>query len=239
MILYELLIICFFCFFQSIFGVGLLIFGTPIFLMLGYNYFEVLNILLPYSIIISFLQIIYKKDKDILFAVKFLKFSIPFLIISLIFLKYFHHNIDFILLVSFILIIFSSLNIFLFKKNNFKIKNINLALIFLGILHGFTNLGGTLLAIIASNISKNKDTILYYIANGYLIFAIFQLLFINIFFEKLNLFNLKYIWLPIIIFLLSRIIFNKIENVIFYKLLNIFTLLYGIYILINSIILYF
>ena len=239
MTFYELIIICFFCFFQSIFGVGLLLFGTPTFLMFGYSYFEVLNILLPYSIIIIFLKIIYKKNKDIVFAIKFLKFSVPFLILSLIFLKYFHSSIDFILLVSFILIIFSSMNIFLFNKNSFKIKNINLALMLLGVLHGFTNLGGTLLAIIASNISKNKDTILYYIANGYLIFAIFQLLFVNIFFEKLNLLNLQYIWLPIFIFLLSRIIFNKIENIIFYRLLNIFTLFYGIYILINLLILYF
>ena len=117
------------------------------------------------------------------------------------------------------------------------IENINLALMFLGVLHGLTNLGGTLLAIIASNISKNKDTILYYIASGYLIFAIFQLFFVNIFFERLNLLNLNYVWLPILIFLLSRIVFNRIENIMFYRLLNIFTLFYGIYILINSLIL--
>ena len=64
MSIFELLIISIFCFFQSVFGVGLLLLGTPTFLLMGYNFFEVLNILLPYSILISFLQISSSKNKS-------------------------------------------------------------------------------------------------------------------------------------------------------------------------------
>ena len=63
MLLIEVLFISLFSLIQSIFGVGLLLLGTPTFLLLGYNYFEVLNILLPYSILISVLQIIFNKGQ--------------------------------------------------------------------------------------------------------------------------------------------------------------------------------
>ena len=43
---------------QSFFGVGILVFGTPILLSLGYNYFEVLGILCPSSLGVSLAQII-------------------------------------------------------------------------------------------------------------------------------------------------------------------------------------
>ena len=58
----ELLIITLLSIFQAVFGIGLLLIGTPTFLLIGYNFFDVLNILLPFSIIISLLQVIYSKD---------------------------------------------------------------------------------------------------------------------------------------------------------------------------------
>ena len=62
--LIEVLIISILIFFQSIFGVGLLLFGTPTFLLLNYNFLDTLNILLPISVSISFLQLIYSKKKN-------------------------------------------------------------------------------------------------------------------------------------------------------------------------------
>ena len=87
----EIIIIILLSIFQSIFGVGLLVIGTPVFLQLGYDFFTVLNILLPFSIIISFLQ--YKTDKSIhsQFKTNFTFITIPFLFISLFIL---HKYID-------------------------------------------------------------------------------------------------------------------------------------------------
>ncbi|MBI28268.1 MAG: hypothetical protein CMI95_00015 [Pelagibacteraceae bacterium] len=238
MSLLELLIISIFCFFQSVFGVGLLLLGTPTFLLIGYNFFEVLNILLPYSILISFLQIISVKNKNFEFSRKIIQFSIPLLILGLITIEYFQNKINFIFVISIVLILFSIINIINLKEQKFKLKNINLALMFLGIIHGLTNLGGTLLSILASNLNKDKNIIRYQIASGYFIFAVFQLFFINIFYEKINFIYLKFIWIPILIFFISQKIFKKIKNILFYKLLNLFALIYGIYIFINSLMLH-
>ena len=77
--LVEITLIALFCIFQSFFGVGLLLLGTPTFLLIGYDFFEVLNILLPYSIVISFLQIFVTKDRNFEFGKKILIHSVPFL----------------------------------------------------------------------------------------------------------------------------------------------------------------
>lgn len=53
---------------QSLFGVGVLLFGTPILLLFGYTFFEILQILLPVSISINLMQII-KDYKNINYEV--------------------------------------------------------------------------------------------------------------------------------------------------------------------------
>ena len=52
--------------FQSLFGVGLLLFGTPIFLLLGYNFESTLILILPVSITISLLQLLHHKNQEII-----------------------------------------------------------------------------------------------------------------------------------------------------------------------------
>ena len=235
----EIILIAIFCVIQSIFGVGLLLLGTPTFLLIGYDFFEVLNILLPYSIVISFSQILLNKNKNFKFGKKILIHSIPFLILGLILVEYIQHKIDFVLIASIFLITFSVLNIRSLNNKKIKIKNLNFSLKFLGLFHGLTNLGGSLLTIISSNIDKNKNIIIYNISSGYFIFALFQLLLINIFFQQINFAYLEFIWLPVLIFILSQIFFKKINNSLFYNSLNIFTLVYGIYIFIDVIYSYY
>ena len=237
--LVEIILITLFCIFQSFFGVGLLLLGTPTFLLIGYDFFEVLNILLPYSIIISFLQIFVNKKQNFNFGKKILIHSIPFLILGLIIIEYIQHKINFVLIVSIFLIVFSVLNIKNLNNKKIKIKNINFSLKFLGLFHGLTNLGGSLLTIISTNVHSNKNIIRYNISSGYFIFALFQLLLINIFFNQINFNYLKFIWLPIIIFTLSQRFFKKMNDVIYYTSLNIFILSYGIYIFVNIIYSYF
>ena len=68
----EIIIITLLSIFQSIFGVGLLIIGTPIFLQLGYDFLTVLNILLPFSVIISLLQRLTGGSTNHLFKTNFI-----------------------------------------------------------------------------------------------------------------------------------------------------------------------
>jgi len=178
------------------------------FLLIGYDFFEVLNILLPYSIVISFLQIFLTKDRSFEFGKKILIHSVPFLILGLIIIEYIQHKINFALIVSIFLIVFSVLNLGNLSNKKIKLKNINFSLKFLGLFHGLTNLGGSLLSIISTNIHSDKNIIRY----------------------KINFDYLRFIWLPIIIFIISQRFFKKINDVIYYTSLNILSLLYGIYI---------
>ena len=237
--LIEIIIISLFCFIQSVLGVGLLLLGTPTFLLLGYNFFEVLNILLPYSIVISFLQIFESKYQNFEFGIKILIHSIPFLILGLIIIEYIQDRFNLVLIVSVFLIFFSILNLRNLRNKKIKFKNINLSLKILGLFHGLTNLGGSILSIISTNMFNDKNVIRFNISIGYFIFALFQLLLINLFFEKINFENLSFLWLPIIIFVISQRFFKIINNLIYYSSLNLLTLLYGIFIFIDVVYNYF
>ena len=232
----ELLIIVLLSIFQSVFGIGLLIIGTPTFLLLGYNFFDVLNILLPFSITISLLQVIYSKEIDSGFNKKILLYCIPSLILALSILVKYENNIDFILLISFTIIFFSILNLSKFKNIIFNDSDqrINISLVILGLIHGFTNLGGSFFTLICANINKQKKLMRHNIANGYLILGSVQLLFINIFYKTLIMSNLYYLYIPILSFFAAQYFYNKINSHLFSKILNITVLLYGIYIFLNN-----
>ena len=49
--------------FQTIIGVGILVLGTPILLLIGYEMLEIMNILLPLSILNSLINIFYLKKR--------------------------------------------------------------------------------------------------------------------------------------------------------------------------------
>ena len=231
----ELLIIILLSIFQSVFGIGLLLIGTPTFLLIGYNFFDVLNLLLPFSITISLLQVIYSKEINSKFNKKILLYCIPALILALSILVKYENDIDFILLISSTIIFFSIINLSKFKNTIFdNNKRINLGLIILGLIHGFTNLGGSLFTLICANINKQKKIIRQNIASGYLIFGTVQLLFINIFYKTLTVSNLYYLYIPIISFFIAQYFYNKINNELFSKILNITILLYGTYMLLNN-----
>ena len=232
----ELLIIILLSIFQSIFGIGLLLIGTPTFLLLDYNFFNVLNILLPFSITISLLQVMYSKEVDSEFNRRVLLYCIPSLILALSILLKYENSIDFILLTSFTIIFFSIINLSKFKNIIFNNSNkrINIGLFSLGLIHGFTNLGGSFFTLLCANINKQKKLIRHNIASGYLILGIAQLLFINIFYQTLIISNLYYLYIPIISFFIAQYFYNKINSQLFLKILNITMLLYGIYIFLNN-----
>ena len=231
----EIVIIIVLSVFQSIFGVGLLIIGTPIFLQLGYDFYSVLNIILPFSIIVSFLQFVTDKSEDSIFKRDFFIISVPSLMTSLVILKYFYNDLDVEKLVAFVMIIFSIVNILVLKQYlKFKINKllIKLSLVVLGLLHGLTNLGGSLLTLISSNISKEKIEIRSNISFGYLIFGVIQLSFIVFFTDSFVLSNPIYFIIPILAFFVSQKLYQVASSMSFSLTLNTFVLIYGIYILI-------
>jgi len=238
--LIETLIISILIFFQSIFGVGLLLFGTPTFLLLNYNFLDTLNILLPISVSISFLQLIYSKKKNLEFKNNFNLFTLPFLVFSLFLVINFIDVVNIEVYIGILIIIFSILSLnkkkinFLKKVSTEKQKFL---LSLLGVIHGLSNLGGSLLTILSSVINKDdKIKTRFCISYGYAVMGVLQLLILYFFSNshiKTN--NLLFILLVFIIYFPSQKVFHKFDGLKFSNYLNMFALFYGVFILIKHI----
>lgn len=186
-----LLYLCFIIAIQSCVGVGVLVLGTPFLLIMNFNIIEIFFILLPLSILTSFgnLLIIKLSNKEIELTnlkklKKFFGICVPSIIVGLFILKNFENYINFKILVS-IVIIFSILLItyqdrIKFRINFFRISTLSI----IGIIHGLTNSGGTLMSLSLSHDQKKigaRNSITFF----YLFLAIIQyLITIIIFFES-------------------------------------------------------
>ena len=235
-IFFEVIIVVILIAIQSVFGVGLLLFGTPSFLLFGYDFANTINILMPISITISSLQFFKSKVSDKNFLKEYNLFCLPFLIVFLILALEFKYFFDFKLLVA-ILLILSSILILnkrkfsSFKKTFFKFKKI--VLIGIGSVHGLTNMGGSFLAIYSTLVSRNvKEIARYYICYGYLIMGFFQYLLVLILTYNFLIFDkLYYVILAFLIYFPSQKVFIKISDKKFSKYLNLIALVYGLIII--------
>ena len=236
--IFEFIIITFLIIIQSIFGVGLLLFGTPSFLILGYDFANTINILMPVSITISILQFFRSRVRDHEFIKEYNLFCLPFLVLFLIVALKFKYFFDFKILVG-LLLIFSSILILnkrkfsSFRKLFFRFKRF--VLIGIGCVHGLTNMGGSFLAIYSTLVSHNKKEIArFYICYGYLIMGILQYFIVLLLSSKtLEFTKLFYILFAFVLYFPSQNIFKNINDKKFTKYINIIALIYGILIIIT------
>jgi len=237
--IFEVFLIAVFILFQSIFGIGLLIFGTPTYLLLGYSFSESLSILIPVSIMISFYQIYYSKENISVFKRDFFTYCIPSLIIFLLITLFFLKSENIKILISLIMIFFSSINLLDKKKieirfQKFFKKYTKLLFGFVGAIHGLTNLGGGFLSLMSSFIFfGNKNKIRKSIAYGYLFLGIFQCIILIV--SKNFIFNdilIFYCALSFLFYRFGQIIFDKLNFLLFNKILYFAIFVYGNVILI-------
>ena len=166
--------------FQSIIGVGVLVLGTPFLLILDYNIIEIFFILLPISIVTSLINLLIIKfsykilDKSTLEEFKkFFIVCIPSIFIGLLILKMFGNHLNFKYLVA--IIIFFSITIVLLKeKIKFRINFFRISILsIVGVVHGLTNSGGTLMSL-ALSVKNKKEYARLNTSFFYLILATFQ-----------------------------------------------------------------
>ena len=231
---------------QSIVGVGILVLGTPIMLILEHNMIEILSTLLPLSILTSLVNLTYFKIKKKKMKIKvdseikkyLILICAPCIIIGLLILKEFenhlnlNHVVSFVIIVS-LLIVYKFRNILLKWKKKSKI--ISLALI--GIIHGLTNSGGTMLSIIVTALNKHQiNQSRYNITFSYLFLALFQyIVFISIFEQKIFVYD--FVDLLIMIFsgfIVGNFIIRIINEKIFKILINISALISATILIIKS-----
>ena len=177
-----LIVILVFSIVQSIFGVGLLLFGTPTFLLLGYSYSETLWLLLPCSVTISLIQVIseynlIKAKKRVFYLV------IPTLVLGLAFVIIYANNINITRIVGVLLLLIGVVRFSSKLQALLSLmveKHIQIYYIMIGIVHGVSNMGGGPLSILMSTIYSKKEIIRANVAFIYLILAIFQLVVLSI-----------------------------------------------------------
>lgn len=234
--IYIIFIIAFVSVIQSLFGVGVLLFGTPILLFLGYGFTDVLIILLPISLSINLIQII-RDHKHISFSYykNLLTYTVPPIVLCLAFAVEMNINVSFY--VGFFLIFISLKSFFLQIReivlNIFKYEK--LFLIIMGTLHGLTNLGGSLLTTQVFTLDLNKLEKRATISLSYFTFAIFQLLTL-ITLGKLQELKVELIFVGITTYLIADyLIYSKIPDKKYDRVFAIFLLLSGASLIIKSI----
>jgi uncharacterized membrane protein YfcA len=163
---------------QSLFGVGLLVFGTPTFLLLGYSFPGTLAILLPASLAVSLLQVQKGPKVDSEFARQFLLWCLPALAVSLTLVLTFQFQTSLTLYVAVLLAAFAVLRAAPLLGEYAKSWIADHArewFLLMGAVHGLSNLGGALLTIYAAARYKEKDRMRAAIALCYSYFAAIQL----------------------------------------------------------------
>ncbi len=224
---------------QSIFGTGVLLFGTPLLLILGYNFQYALIVLLPTSVLISFFQLKNNLNKiDFQFYKKLFLFSIPLIILFLYLTNL--NSIKINLYVGIFLVVVAikenvlSINRFI----KFLIKYESLYLMIMGIIHGITNLGGALLSAIVFSKDLSKDSKRTTIAICYLTFAVFQIITLLIAFNDnsfFNIFNFVY-WIlgPVVFFIVEKYLYFRIGGRKYIKYSNFFLFVLGLMLIIKN-----
>ena len=228
-----LIIVAFSSFIQSIFGVGVLLLGTPLLILLGYNFFQALVVLLPISLLINIFQIIkYYSAIDVEFYKKILIYTVPFIVIFLIFINKTNINIGIVIGILLLLVASKDLSTKANRIVNLLLQYEKSYLILMGILHGLTNLGGPLLTAIVHAKNYEKQITRATIAASYATFATFQLttLFftgfeINI---KFSLFAL-YMVVGLVVFISTeKFVYAYIDAKAYQKYFAIFIFLTGL-----------
>ena len=235
-----LLIIVVTSFIQSIFGVGVLLFGTPLLLLRDYSFIEAVIILLPISISINIIQIAKDyRNVDLEFYKKILFFTIPFVVIFLFVVSKVSINIG-LIIGSFLLVVAAkdySINVN--KAIKYLVKYEKVYFITMGIIHGLTNLGGSLLTAIVHSKGYEKHITRVTVALSYATFAIFQILTlllsghsVDVRFSGIGI----YLIAGVTVFIFTeKIVYMEIKNESYSKYFAVFLLFSGILLCVKSI----
>ncbi len=229
-------IVIFCSFIQSLFGVGLLVFGTPLLLLLGIPFLQALMYLLPCSLVLSILQVFEGRrvgEKIPPETRRFFLISLPLLFVGLLFVLLEEHSynarvpIGLLLLFNALSRINSFLNMWL-QKGVKKYRNVYLGI--MGFIHGLTNMGGGLLTIFASTLYTGKEKIRFAIAGAYFFFAFSQLIPLLIF--KSEIIEARMLILPIltiaVYYSIGRRVFTRSSEPVYQHMMTFFILLFGV-----------
>lgn len=162
---------------QSLVGVGILIFGTPLLLVLDIPFGTILSTLLPASLTVSLMQMAIDRGVQRSTAIGFLKFMLPPLCAGLVFSLFLSApHLDVVIVTA---LVFTALVRLSSRGRTYLLgwakQNSTLMQVAIGLVHGLSNMGGSLLEVYASSRFQGKADIRQHIALGYALLAGSQL----------------------------------------------------------------
>ncbi len=224
---------------QSLFGVGILLFGTPLLLLLGYDFSYTLSVLLPISIAINMLQVLkHYTYIDLRLYKNVLWYSIPFIILFLFIISNIHFNIN--LIIGLFLLFVAGKNVSQRIENTLTeiMRFEKTYLVLMGIVHGITNLGGSLLTALVHEQKQAKNSARVTIAICYSTFAFFQLLTLYLIGYDGGMThsdNMMLLQISVIVFLLTEeFLYSQINNTKYRQLFTAFLSVSGTLLIFKS-----
>ena len=216
---------------QSIFGVGLLLFGTPTLLLSGYSYDTTLWTLLPCSVVISATQSIVDRDLVVVKRELFY-YTLPALAIGLSAVSIYVEFIDISKLVGFLLIVIGIMKVSSYLQSLIKLyieKYLKTYYTVMGFIHGISNMGGGPLSVLISTLHTDKNIIRTNIAFVYLMFGLSQLaVLVVVSSQTISPNAMWYITVSLLSYMfVSKFIAPRIDDKKYQSLITGFILLYG------------
>ncbi len=201
---------------QSVFGAGVLLIGTPLLLILGYSFVDILIVLLPISLAMNVMKITkYHAHIDLTLLRKVVWLTLPPIAVFLFLVTHVRINIGLIIGPFLLFIAFKSISANVERILDRMMQYETLYLLIVGVVHGTSNLGGSLLTALIHHKHYPKDVARVTIAACYSTFAVVQLL-------TLALFSRQQIDIPLsgnlIYILVAAVIFELIDSTFFSRI---------------------
>lgn len=164
---------------QSVFGMGVLVFGTPTLLLLGFGFVETLGFLLPASMAISVMQVLHHSEARPSISPDLYWVCLPAIFLTLWLFVEGGGTDHARIAVGATLVVTAAIRAvpaFWTPLSNMVSRRSKTYHLLMGVLHGATNLGGTMLAVLAATLHEDKRRLRYTVAHYYLAFGAIQCL---------------------------------------------------------------
>lgn len=218
---------------QSVFGMGVLVFGTPTLLLLGFGFVETLGFLLPSSLAISVMQLLHHTGTRPPISPNLYVICLPAIVVTLwLFVEaggtdYARVAVGGALVATAVVRTVPALRI---PLENLVLRRSTIYHLLMGILHGATNLGGSMLAVLAATLHEDKRNLRLTVARYYLAFGAIQCMTIVLHGDSSAVLSgVRLIPIAIAAYLLFGIaVFKRLTDVAYGHSMNVFILVYGV-----------
>lgn len=227
---------------QSLFGAGVLLFGTPLLLLFGHEFVDVLVVLLPISIGINLLQIIkHHVHIDFAFYRNILILTLPPIALFLFLVTHARINISLLIGAFLLFIACKEYSASIAKMLDRMMAFEKTYFLLMGIVHGVSNLGGSLLTALAHHKQYEKDVARVTVAASYATFAAVQLLTLWLFSgEQIDMsinHTAVYLLVGMLVFTLSdEMLYNALDRVKYQRFFAAFLAVSGMVLIVKSLI---